>query len=373
MIRIPDKDEGDNTRSKRRLLQTLDPPKSIHPLNFHASNIELVNQTLTTRLTCGPTESESAGELYIGSEDSGQMSENPDDLEIEDDVAYPPNGRESVPLFPDRTAETEDTQRCLPQAVAPPQDQRRWHVSAPDIEEAIQTLCAKFGRAPTQIEVAEELGFDLRTYWQVLTYLKDLGSGTLYTDRTADSGKEELVYVPSNSGDDTLHRCLRSEMKGLLTEAIRNLPECERLVITFYYYESLRDEDISLILDIARSTVSTIRKSVRLRLCASLASSTLSERLRDLCARRRRARAAEEGDTSTTVPDEEAAHVVVSGSQSGWLPKGSSWERFGDRASWDSAFRSWYSLNDQQELTQIRRKEDYHLGLELGLDPERKL
>jgi len=373
MIRIPDKDEGDNTQSKRRLLETLDPPKSIHPLNLHTSNIELINQTLTTRPAGGPTETESTGELYIGPKDSEQMSENPDDLEIEDDVAHPPNGRESVPLFPNRTAKTENTQRCLPQAVAPPQDQRRWHVSAPDIEEAIQTLSAKFGRAPTQIEVAEELDIDLRTYWQVLSYLKDLGSGTLYTDRTADSGKEELVYVPSNSGDDTLHRCLRSEMKGLLTEAISNLPERERLVVTFYYVEYLGDKEISLILDIAQSTVSTIRKSVRLHLCASLASSLLSEQLRDLCARRRRARSAEESDTGTKAPDEEGAHVVVSGSQSGWLPKGFSWERFDERASWDRAFRSWYSLDDQQELTQIRRKEDYHLRLELGLDPERKL
>jgi hypothetical protein len=373
MIRIPGKDDGDNTKSKTRSPQTVAPPQSIHPLQFSASDIERVNQTLTTGLRCDPTEIESAGELYIGPDDSGQLSENPDDLKIEDEAAYLPNRRESVPLFPNRTAEAEDTQRCLPQALAPPQDQRTWHVCAPDIEEAIQTLSAKFGRAPTQIEVAEELRIDLRTYWKVLCYLKDLGSGTLYTDRTAGSGKEELVYVPSESGDDTLHRCLRSEMKDLLTEAIRNLPERERLVVTFYYIESYGDKEISLILDIAQSTVSTIRKSVRLHLCASLASAVLSERLRDLCARRRRARSAEEGDIGTKAPDEEAAHVVVRGSQSGWLPKGSSWERFGDRASWDRAFRSWYSLNDQQEITQIRRKEDYHLGLELGLDPERKL
>jgi hypothetical protein len=363
MVCIPDKDDGDNTQSKRRLPQTLDPPQSIHPLNLPPSGIERVNQTLTAGLACAPTEIEGTGELCFGPKDSGQMSENPDDLEIEDDVAYLPNGQESVPLFPSRTAGTEDTQRCLAQAVAPPpQGHPTRHVFAPDIEQAIQTLSAKFGRVPTQIEIAEELRIDLRSYWEVLTYLEDLGIGTLYA---ADSGKEELVDVPNQSGDNTLHRCLRSEIKGLLTEAIRNLPERERLVITFYYYEYLGDKEISMILDIGQHTVSTIRRSARLHLCASLASSMLSEQLRDLCARQRRARSVEESDTGTKAQDEERAHVVVRGSQSGWLPKGHSWERFGDEASWDRAFQSSYSLNDRQELTQIRRTENYHLKLEL--------
>jgi hypothetical protein len=364
MIRIPDEDDGDNTQSKRRFAQTVTPPRSIHSLNLPASDLERVHQTLTTGLGCGPTQIETAGEPYIEQKDSGQTLEYPDDLEIEDELSHLPNGQESVPVFPNRTAGTEDTQRCCPQAVIPPRGHPTWHVSAPDIEQAIQTLSAKFGRAPTQSEIAEELRLNLTTYWQVLGYLKDLGIGTLYTDRTADSGQEELVYTPQ-SGDDTLHRCLRSAMEGLLTEAIRNLPERERLVITFYYYEYLGDKEISLILDIAESTVSMIRRSVRLHLCASLASSILSEQLRDLCARRRHAGSAEESETGTKARDEEAADVVVSGSQDGWLPKGQPWERFGEQASWHRHFRSWYALNDEQELIQIRRKEAYHLGLEL--------
>jgi DNA-directed RNA polymerase specialized sigma24 family protein len=42
---------------------------------------------------------------------------------------------------------------------------------------------------------------------------------------------------------------MRSEMQRLLTEAIRNLTERERLVITFYYRESMNDKEISLILE----------------------------------------------------------------------------------------------------------------------------
>ena len=377
MIRIPDKDDSENPQSKRRSPQMAASPQSIPPLNLSASDIEQVNQTLTAGLARAPIERDHPAELYIGPKDRGQMCECPDDLEIgtlyvelidgagEDEAAHPPNGRESVALFPSRTAGTQDTPRCLPQVLTPPQGNPTWHVSAPDIERAIQTLSAKLSRAPTQTEIAEELRIDLATYWQVLRYLRDLGIGTLYADRTADSGEEELVYLPSRPGDDTLYRCLRSEMQDLLREAIRNLPERERLVITFYYFECMHDKDISLTLDIAESEVSALRASVHLHLRASLASSMLSEQLRDLCARRTRARYVEESDTGTKVRDEEAAHVVVTGSQSGWLPKGHSWERFGEHASWNREFRSWYSLNDEGDLSQIRRKENYQLKLEL--------
>jgi hypothetical protein len=376
MVRIPDDDDGENLKSKRSLPQTVAPKQSILLSNISASDIEQANQTLTARLGRALTEIETAEALHIGPRASGQILEY-DDLDIgteyvalsdrlgEDGLAYLPTERESIPLFPSRTGGTQQTPRCLQQAIAPPQSIPAWHVSAPDIERAIQTLSAKLGRAPTQIEIAEELRIDLITYWQVLSYLKDLRIGMLYTARTADSGEEELVYLPNGPEDDVLCRCLRSEMQDLLMDAICNLPARERLVITFYYYESMDDKEISLTLNIAEATVSTIRTSVRLHLRASLASSMLSEQLRDPCAHHTRTSSAEESDTGTQFRNEEAAHVVVSASQSGWLPKGHSWERFGEQASWYRDIRSWYSLNDEHELTQIRRNEDYHLKLEL--------
>ena len=365
MIRIQDIDDGENRQSKSRS------PQTVTPTSLSASDIEQVNQTLTAGLALAPIEIDRPGELYIGPKDCGQMFECPDDLEIgtlyvelidgsgEDETTYLPNGRESVPLFPSRTAGTQKSPRRLPEAVSPSRRNPNWHVSAPDIERAIQTLSAKLDRAPTQTEIAEELRIDLKSYWQVLSYLRDLGIGTLYTDRTADSGEEELVYQPNGPGDDTLYRCLRSEMQDVLREAIRNLPERERLVITFHYCECMNDKEISLTLDIPQSTVSTIRTSAHIQLRASLASSMLSEQLRELCARQTHPKSLEE------VREQEAAHVVVSGSQSGWLPKGHSWERFGAHASLYRRVRSWYSLNDEHELTQIRRNEDYHLKLEL--------
>lgn len=48
------------------------------------------------------------------------------------------------------------------------------------------------------------------------------------------------------------------ELKRKLANAIENLPDKERLVITLYYYEDLNYKDISKILNLTESRISQI-------------------------------------------------------------------------------------------------------------------
>src|ERR1700684_1492931 len=50
------------------------------------------------------------------------------------------------------------------------------------IEQAIQTLMAQFGRAPTDLEIAAQMHIDLATYQQLLGELKGLEIGTLHSE-----------------------------------------------------------------------------------------------------------------------------------------------------------------------------------------------
>lgn len=76
------------------------------------------------------------------------------------------------------------------------------------IEQAIQTLTAQFGRAPNDVEIAQKLNIDLAAYQQLLGELKGLEIGTLHSERSEDSGEEELVYLPNRPEDDPLFRFL---------------------------------------------------------------------------------------------------------------------------------------------------------------------
>ncbi len=138
------------------------------------------------------------------------------------------------------------------------------------IEEAIRVLTARLGRAPGEIEVAEELGVDLDEYQQLLGDLKGLEIGTLHLERNEDSGEEELAYVPGRPEEDPLFRCLKGELEERLTEAIANLPDRERLVMTLYYYEEMTMREIGLALGVVESRVSQVHASAVMHLRAAL-------------------------------------------------------------------------------------------------------
>ena len=106
-------------------------------------------------------------------------------------------------------------------------------------EEAIRALTARLGHAPGEGEVAAEMGLGLEEYQQLLGDLKGLEIGTLHMERNEDSGEEELAYVPGRPDEDPLFRCLKGELEERLAEAIANLPDRERLVMTLYYYEEM--------------------------------------------------------------------------------------------------------------------------------------
>jgi RNA polymerase sigma factor for flagellar operon FliA len=60
-------------------------------------------------------------------------------------------------------------------------------------------------------------------------------------------------------------------MRERLTEAISDLPERERLVMTLYYYEETTMKEIGLILGVVESRISQIHASAVLHLRARLA------------------------------------------------------------------------------------------------------
>ncbi len=129
------------------------------------------------------------------------------------------------------------------------------------VEEAMRALTARLGRAPGEAEVAAEMGLELEEYQQLLGDLKGLEIGTLHLERNEDSGEEELAYVPGRPEEDPLFRCLRGELEERLTEAIAELPDRERLVMTLYYYEEMTMREIGLALGVVESRVSQVHAS----------------------------------------------------------------------------------------------------------------
>jgi RNA polymerase sigma factor FliA len=138
------------------------------------------------------------------------------------------------------------------------------------VEEAIRSVTQRVSRAPSEQEIAREMDLSLAEYQLLLGELKGLEIGSLHMERSEESGDEELAYIPGSPEDDPLFRCLKGEMKQRLADAIDELPEKERMVLTLYYYEELTMKEIGLTLGVVESRVSQIHSSAVMRLRTAL-------------------------------------------------------------------------------------------------------
>lgn len=138
------------------------------------------------------------------------------------------------------------------------------------VEEAIRSLSAALGKAPTESEVAKAMGLDLHAYQHLLGELSGLELGSLNTLPADDGGVETMALLPAGPKDDPFLQCQNSEMRRLLAEAIGALPERERMVLTLYYYEELTMREVGAAMGVVESRVSQLHSSAMAKLRVAL-------------------------------------------------------------------------------------------------------
>ena len=115
---------------------------------------------------------------------------------------------------------------------------------------------------------------DLEELQQLIGELRSLELGSLNAEHSKDEEDEELEYVPASAEEDPLFLCLAAESRQRLIDAIEELPEKERLVLTLYYYEELTMREIGLTLGVVESRVSQIHSGAVRRLRSTLGQTT---------------------------------------------------------------------------------------------------
>jgi hypothetical protein len=285
--------------------------------------------------------------FVLGPIDSGEMNKR---------IGHAP--RSESPFFPARNPETTDTPLRLPGTVSA-SGAPTWTIVAPEIERAIKTLLVLLKRTPTDAEIAKELNLSVAHYHEALMLLRDLTSEIAIRDFSPkeDPGDTDMIWVGGGL-DSAIFCCLRSEMLKLFRNAVRMLPERERLVMALCYCENLSDMEIRLTLDIAESTFTRLSASAYLHLRARLFGSFhtdhySSDTIQPADAERSR-------NYKQSGPE---ANVYMSARQSGWLPTGHSWESLGPDVTYDHFARTWLLLEEDGELRLVQRKEQYDIQM----------
>jgi RNA polymerase sigma factor for flagellar operon FliA len=144
---------------------------------------------------------------------------------------------------------------------------------ARQIERAIATLEKELMRAPTDEEIARKLGVTTDELEESLHEISRTSVAAL-DELWSPSGTGDQVSlidtIEDDSGPDPEMSLEQNEVKEALAEAISDLPEREKLVVTLYYYEELTLREIGEVLGVTESRVSQLHTKAILRMKAHL-------------------------------------------------------------------------------------------------------
>lgn len=136
------------------------------------------------------------------------------------------------------------------------------------LERAMGKLEAEHHRAPTDDEVADEMGITPKQLQTMLSQISFVGVAAL--DEMLSGGERgesvTLGDTVADSGDGPMGVYEVEEMRQILAESINRMPEREKIVLTLYYYEGLTLAEIGRVLGVTESRVCQVHTKAVLQL-----------------------------------------------------------------------------------------------------------
>ena len=133
------------------------------------------------------------------------------------------------------------------------------------IEGATMALSGVLGREPGHAELAHGLGIDLATLWRWQAERE--ASHVVPIDRANKAeGTAPGEWLAGSNGVEVDESITLAQEAEYLRDALLEIPEQERTVLSLYYFEELKLNDIARILSVSESRVSQIRSKAIARL-----------------------------------------------------------------------------------------------------------
>ena len=140
---------------------------------------------------------------------------------------------------------------------------RSVHRKARAVAKAIREIESEIGREARDVEVAERMGMQLSEYHRIV----EDSAGCQISSLTTEEGEMTLT----DSAADPFRDVVDEDFRVALAEAISNLPERERLVMSLYYDDELNLKEIGAALRVSESRICQIHGQALVRLQARLA------------------------------------------------------------------------------------------------------
>ncbi len=139
-----------------------------------------------------------------------------------------------------------------------------------DIENAIHRLEGRLKRAPTETEIAREIGISVADYQEMLNEAR--GAQLVYFEDIG-GGADDEDYLERHIADDGADpgEILRDKrFRTALVAAIEELPERERQLMSMYYEQDMNLREIGAVMGVTESRVCQLHSQAVARLRAKL-------------------------------------------------------------------------------------------------------
>lgn len=140
------------------------------------------------------------------------------------------------------------------------------------MENARLELERTLGVPPSDEQIAEQMGMDIRKYRKIqrMSVMMNVLSLDMITD---DEGDHQSMQLSSSDADSQPEKAfLKGESRQILTEAVNSLKEKEKLVVSLYYVEELNMGQIAQILNVSEPRISQIHSSAIRKLKAYMSN-----------------------------------------------------------------------------------------------------
>lgn len=134
------------------------------------------------------------------------------------------------------------------------------------LEDTFGELYVQYGREPTENEIAAKMGITIENLQKILEQRHN--SFVLSYEEAINEKMMEVSPLITNQKKDESpeSQILYDELKLKLGEAIDELKEKERLVVSLYYYENLKLREIAEIIGVTESRVSQIHSQAIIKM-----------------------------------------------------------------------------------------------------------
>ncbi|MBC3888639.1 FliA/WhiG family RNA polymerase sigma factor [Acetobacterium paludosum] len=134
------------------------------------------------------------------------------------------------------------------------------------LEETYGVLYVELEREPTDKEISERMGISEVNLQKILQQRHN-SIVLSYEEAINEKMMEVSPLITEERADDSPEsNILFNELKSKLAEAIDQLKEKERLVVSLYYYENLKLKEIAEVLGVTESRVSQIHSQAMIKM-----------------------------------------------------------------------------------------------------------